>query len=472
MQKLILTLLLFLPLSLLSQNCDCESNLNWVRKTFEENDAGFEYALAKKGTERYKKHNATFTEKANKISSITECEKLVQEWLSFFRKGHKGFSIINNVNGPNIQTREHETISSINPEKFKKYLLSKKEMDYEGVWESEPYTVAIKKIDETYKAVVINVSSGNWNPGEVKFYINSDSSGIYYMGDYSEYPFSNVQYLDEQVLNINGIYFKRTFPIIKETNPNLQRYLELINASSPSIRKLNDETYLFRIPTFDLGQKEAIDSLITKYLDRITSSKNLIIDLRGNTGGAGKSYNRLLPVLYTNPIKTIYWKHKSTELNNKRWEEWLQNPNLSEEGKTFLTNVSNKLKNNLGQFVYIYDNNGSDIFHQDFQYDKLKNIAILVDKDNASTTEQFLLAAKQSKKVKIYGETTFGALDISEINQVKSPDENFMLAYCLTKSLRLPDFPIDGIGIQPDYYLDKSILPYNWIDYVIDNLKK
>ena len=118
--------------------------------------------------------------------------------------------------------------------------------------------------------------------------------------------------------------------------------------------------------------------------------------------------------------------------------------------------------------MFIYENNGIGIYNQDYQYDKIKNIAILVDQDNASATEQFLLAAKQSKKVKIFGKTTFGALDMSEINEVKSPDGNFILGYCITRSLRIPNLPIDGIGIQPDYFLDETVLPYHWINFVIN----
>ncbi|MBW6460369.1 MAG: hypothetical protein K0B08_07315 [Bacteroidales bacterium] len=32
-----------------AQNCDCLSKFEWVKKTFEENDAGFEYALKQRG---------------------------------------------------------------------------------------------------------------------------------------------------------------------------------------------------------------------------------------------------------------------------------------------------------------------------------------------------------------------------------------------------------------------------------------
>lgn len=36
-----------------AQDCNCRKNLEWVKKTFEENDAGFEYALKNKSRAAY-----------------------------------------------------------------------------------------------------------------------------------------------------------------------------------------------------------------------------------------------------------------------------------------------------------------------------------------------------------------------------------------------------------------------------------
>jgi len=77
-----------------------------------------------------------------------------------------------------------------------------------------------------------------------------------------------------------------------------------------------------------------------------------------------------------------------------------------------------------------------------------------------------LLAAKQSKKVKLFGRTTAGALDVSNLNVVKSPCEDYRLFYTLTKSLRIPHMSIDDKGIQPDYFIDNEIPEYEWINYV------
>ena len=90
---------------------------------------------------------------------------------------------------------------------------------------------------------------------------------------------------------------------------------------------------------------------------------------------------------------------------------------------------------------------------------------------NGSTAEQFLLAAKQSRKVKLFGTTTMGVLDISNMYAVESPAHEFRLSYCISKSRRIPDMAIDGKGITPDFYLDKSIPPTDWLTFVVHSLE-
>jgi hypothetical protein len=55
--------------------------------------------------------------------------------------------------------------------------------------------------------------------------------------------------------------------------------------------------------------------------------------------------------------------------------------------------------------------------------------------------------------MKIYGRRTLGSLDFSNMYFTNSPGRDFTLYYTMSRSFRLPDFAMDGTGIQPDYYL-------------------
>ena len=142
---------------------------------------------------------------------------------------------------------------------------------------------------------------------------------------------------------------------------------------------------------------------------------------------------------------------------------------ISKEDREYLKKAYDKLNSNLGKFVTIQGNDDGEIISEQ-KLDKVlpfpKNIGIIINENNGSTTEQFLLAAKQSKKVKLFGTTTMGVLDISNMYFIDSPCKEFKLGYSLSKSLRIPDMAIDEKGLQPDYYIDKSIPDYKWIDFV------
>lgn len=45
----------------------------WVRKTFEDNDAGFQYVMDKKGREAYQEHNKQFLGRVRSASDPGKC---------------------------------------------------------------------------------------------------------------------------------------------------------------------------------------------------------------------------------------------------------------------------------------------------------------------------------------------------------------------------------------------------------------
>jgi len=91
---LFLWLLLSLPILNFAQNCNCESNFLWVKKTFEENDAGFQYIISKKGRDAYELHNALYLKKVKQLPNNQECATLLNQWIRFFRNGHIGVNYI------------------------------------------------------------------------------------------------------------------------------------------------------------------------------------------------------------------------------------------------------------------------------------------------------------------------------------------------------------------------------------------
>ncbi|WP_406825607.1 S41 family peptidase [Pedobacter sp. KACC 23697] len=99
-----------------------------------------------------------------------------------------------------------------------------------------------------------------------------------------------------------------------------------------------------------------------------------------------------------------------------------------------------------------------------------KYVSLIVNKSTASAAELFILQAKQSAKVKIYGTKSSGAIDYLEVVRAELPCGFYRLGYPACKSLRLPGQPLDNIGIKPDIEIPLKIS--DWIDFVRTNRTK
>lgn len=478
---LFLILLLFAGSTVYGQPCNCESNFAWVKKTFEENDAGFEYVLNQKGKETYSAHNVAILARVKKAKTLTECELILKDWLRFFRKGHIRVNITDsmrqqltkNITGPAKEVvAAHEKIP-VSDQEFTAYVAGLKQPGFEGTWSSPPYKIGIRKRGNEYVGFIIDAPGTAWQKNQLKlkiYFVNGEPKSLVYMRDFSPQWGGMVDTLGNNYLNAGPLFMKRIEPVYEDPAV-IKDYLEILNAPLPYIKKLSSNTVYLRIPSFDLSYKPYIDSLVTANKELITEAPNFIIDLRGNGGGADASYRPLIPYLYTNPIRTVDLEVLSTPLNNKVLLEYAKRKEFSEEQKQTLLDQYQKLSASPGKFVQVR-NRVVGIDSLDTVYAYPRNIGIIINDQVGSTAEQFLLAAKQSKKVKLFGTSTYGALDISNMNFVPSPCNELELGYCRSRSFRIPGQMIDGVGIQPDYYMDKSIAPYNWVSFTDDVLNK
>jgi len=238
------------------------------------------------------------------------------------------------------------------------------------------------------------------------------------------------------------------------------------------LKKIDSTTTVFRFPSFDNNYISIIDSLVNLNHDLLVSTMNLIIDIRGNGGGADRAYDSITPYLYTNPIRTMWVAFLSTPLNNARYDWVSKLDGFSEKERQGFRDMQKKLNARIGAFVNLSEANQTVVIDTlPIVYQNPQQVAILIDGANASTAEQFILMVKQSKKVKLFGQKTAGALDFSNLNNVTSPSGNYKLFYATSRSFRIPKMAIDDYGIQPDYFIDESFPSYKWIEFVSETMK-
>jgi C-terminal processing protease CtpA/Prc len=151
--------------------------------------------------------------------------------------------------------------------------------------------------------------------------------------------------------------------------------------------------------------------------------------------------------------------------NIKGWELMLQDSNLPSDNKAEYQKMVDKLKLKLNQNVNIVED------YIDSSYTPLlfpKNVVILINEGCASSTEQFLLEAIQSKKVTLMGQNTSGTLDYSNLRESDFCDMPYRLWSPTTRSRRIDiGAGIDGIGIKPNIYLTEK---QDWIEEALNFL--
>jgi C-terminal processing protease CtpA/Prc len=126
------------------------------------------------------------------------------------------------------------------------------------------------------------------------------------------------------------------------------------------------------------------------------------------------------------------------------------------------------LKANRGKYVN-YNQNKVNISSISPAVKSPAQIVVLANNHTGSAAENFLLNAKQSKKVKLLGIPSSGVLDYANAMFFDYGCNNYKLLMPTYRSFRLPHYPIDNIGVQPDVYLDESV--EDWVKFAVDYLE-
>lgn len=456
--KFLVPLFLLIIAGAQAQQCNCKTSFEWVKKTFEENDAGYAHILQLKGQEAYHLHNQLTLDQVKNITDLDSCIDKLQNWVRFFRTDH--FRFTKTAAAPQAPDFKIIHDSNFSVDEFKQYL--KKSADsIEGIWESPGYTIAVQKADKGYAGIVISTTAANWKPGDLKFNITTDlKTGTRYTYN-QKIAIKKIQLYGKgnTVLQLDNLFLKRN-----HTDAAANEYYRLKTSATPFGYKRDSNTVYVHINSFNYENKTAIDSVLKSLHTAITSTPDLIIDLRDCQGGTDQSFDKLIPYIYTNPIRSVMAEFYSTPMNNQMWNDIAGREGLDPEEKKTYQQIAELMNSKLGQFVNIF---GKDV--NVTTMDKVlpypRQVGIIIHENNFSTTEEFILKAKQSKKVKFFGRKTGGALDVSNMVEAKDPAGNFIFEYCISRSLRIPEFPVDDMGLHPDFYLDRTIPETEWVDY-------
>lgn len=233
---------------------------------------------------------------------------------------------------------------------------------------------------------------------------------------------------------------------------------------APSFKILNDQTCLLTIPSARLEYKGMIDSLLLLHKKVLDKTPHFIIDIRENRGGSTLCFDNLIPYLYTQPIISEGAMVLATEENIRNLYDVTDYPNVSDSMKAVFTKEAAELRAHLGAEYQLWDN---DTTRMDQVLPYPQKVSLIINQNVGSSTEMFVLKARQSKKVKLFGTHTAGVVDYSDVVPYSMPCTLFAFGIPSSRTLRMPAVVIDNIGIAPNVEIPESTT--DWVQYVTEH---
>lgn len=400
------------------------------------------------------------------------CRKYLSTYADWFKDHHLRISgLRSSSNG--TSSKPDLKFGMISADSLK--ILQSKKNTVEGIWHTFRGDIAITKSSNDQDFIGISISYRNYEKNQIVFTLTPEKCSEYELIAYPYYnDFKPIKGKASIRLNDNIIELHDDTRLVRKTNSEtydnalLMSYIpEYPNGSNiyPLAMQLSDSTFYLRIASFgdELG-----NILTKKHWKEITSSPNLIIDIRNNRGGQDNYYSLLSDLIYTQSYdnKGVEWY--ATKNIIKMYEDALKNGEIrdGEEGILWTKTLIAEMKKNIGGFV-IHPMMGADkTVSNDTVYTYPKRVGIIINQGNASSAEQFILMAKHSSKVTLFGnENTAGVLDYSNTMNVNLPSKKYELIFPISRSRRLPMHPIDNIGIAPDI-----MIPYPATEQLFDRL--
>jgi hypothetical protein len=216
-----------------------------------------------------------------------------------------------------------------------------------------------------------------------------------------------------------------------------------------TLEEKSTETVLMKIKSFS-GSAAEIDTVFNSII--LKGYKNLIVDLRNNTGGtveAGMRFAEYLvdSAIYGGVFLTQKWFNETDEIPSLK--EYNKFPEFSDAN---FDKIIEGIHNEKGMCLKIYP------FSRGFK----GRVYILTNSSTASTCEPIVYAFKQNKRAIIVGTKTAGAMLNGEYFKT---DDGFFVIIPTADYYAADGFRIERNGVLPNYEVD----PAKALDFVLAN---
>lgn len=478
LKNALIILLMLYTRSAWAQNCKCQDELDFVINYYEENLPGFVDNVDEENYPAYNDFKKELTDQANESCEEREaCFKTLLTYVEFFQDNHS-----------TIYSNSTNSVDESDKESVERFLQSAIFMNREVITEIDyksrnpldsieniynlsegVYKVAIVKSPNSfreYAGVIVDSKTPLWQKGHVKFELKRTSDSTFnmfsYMRDHSLQFYKNVKFKDG-ILNDSWLNIKLRGKNKKVYSSSI--YSDLV------FKKIDSKTNYMYLPTFDGDFTAAIQDFYRTYDPIIRSKPVLIIDVRDNLGGSDANVDPLLKYLYTKPFSAEAIEVFVTKENIRKLTEYydlVKNDTVNYDAET-LNYISGEIERmqSVPDKTFIKRGETENIeLNEILAYPE--KIAIISNRNCASSCETLLFLAMESDKTIIVGDNSGGYVGYGDITEATTPNFNFVLSSTMTR-YGIEQRKYEAGGIPPDFYFNNQ---QDWIEQTVELLEE
>lgn len=428
-----------------AQKCNCSEVFESVIKEVSKNYLQLKQMQLAGKAKPYDDRVVAYRQKAKNVSPA-QCTAFLQDFLSYFQDGHLFVfeypkyteqELAANKKRIVAQKKTTEQLSQMVQQQQGKHLLV-------GYWSDGKSVLAIIQEAGQYKAYIFKNKEDTSKEGEIIAKIQLNKHHI--TATYNTY-----KYAPRHIWG--GIYKVGTLVSLSGgiTWAKLNNAQDAnIQPKKPTIKKLDDQNTLFTIPSFSVDYN-IFKQLVKANRKLLLNSTNLIIDIRGNTGG-NAVYFTFLPMYANQTLKGSQGLVLASKVTQKYFGRFAKRSKIYK-------GVVKRIDENMGNIV-----DGPQYPDRKYKANrrsKIKNVAILTDNGCMSAAESFILHSKRaSNKVTTFGSPTGGVIDYTSVTvvKIKSSGDQKMYFGFPTSSLhkQIPQNGYNKTGIVPDVAIKPS----------------
>jgi Peptidase family S41 len=463
-----------LSLTAIGQKCSCTDEFSFVKTFIERNHGGFNANIKTPEEPAYKAFVTTLTEGMKKEKNDARCHYYLVKYMNYLQDHHSGISL------GGIAVREDsfaavqafmKSAAYLQTEKIVgdstsviNYLSSGKQDSLEGIYTTNDgiYTVALlknKNRQRDYAALILNSRTILWSKGQVKFELKKVNDSLY--DGFFAYRNHTINYeevsLKNGALQLTG--WRKTFPYTGAGGKTLQ--LPPIDNELIRFTLLDSLTSMVSIRSFDARQGKKLDSVYKLIIPEIRKRPNLVIDVRNNGGGSDANYKALMPFIYTDTVYGDITDIYNTPDNISAYQKYDSLVKQSNPGSNGIFAFAIFRMKKATPNTFIPQGNGKPskaVYRGDAG--AVKKVAILYNRNCASSCEGLLLEAIFSSKTITVGENSGGDIGYGDVMSTTTPCGNTLR---WTTTVHQSQKQYEFVGIPPQFRVPATEM--NWVDY-------